>query len=317
MPISKVGGLVAAASRKATRPTWELGGLPVVKRIVITLQQAGVFPIVVVTGVQADEVRYQLAGRGVVFLFNPNYGEPELFDSVRMGLGFLQGRCERVVFCPVNIPLFSAETLQALLCQPGEVVTPSYRERGGHPIVLRNSAIPDILAYGGEGGLRGAIAAMGQRRQWLPVADEGVVLTAHEEEKLAAHLQTHRADFLRPSLRLGLENENEVFNARVKLLLLLIGETHSVRTASGMMALSRSKAWDIINALETALGYPVLTRRQGGQQGSGSDLTPRGLAFLCAFQRYEEQLTALSNEQFTLLRATAVGDAPDAKPPKR
>ena len=78
----------------------------------------------------------------------------------------------------------------------------------------------------------------------------------------------------------------------------MIGVTHSVRTASDMMALSPSKAWNTINKLEAALGYPLIDRRQGGQQGSGSDLTPKGAAFLAAFQRYEEQVLAYSNRQF-------------------
>lgn len=304
MYISKVGGLIAAASQKATRPTLQLGGISVVKRIVLTMQQAGIFPIAVVTGVEADEVKYQLAGRGMVFLFNEDFGEPELFDSVRMGLTFLKDWCERVVFTPVNVPLFSQSTLHALLQAEGEIVTPSWRHRGGHPIVLGNEVIPDILAYGRDQGLRGAIAGMEERRRWVEVEDEGTVLTIHQEEALKAHLQSHEADFLHPYLRLSLEGEEELFNARAKLLLLLVGETHSVRAASEMMALSPSKAWDVLNKLETALGYPILTRRQGGQQGSGSDLTPQGLAFLMAFQRYEEQVLAYSNARFAEMRKT-------------
>ncbi|HNW87378.1 MAG TPA: NTP transferase domain-containing protein [Candidatus Limiplasma sp.] len=302
MFISKVGGLIAAASQKATRPTLQLGGISVVKRIVLTMQQAGVFPIVVVTGVEADEVRYQLAGRGMVFLYNRDFSEPELLDSVRMGLNFLQGRCERVVFTPVNVPLFSQATLRALLAAEGEIVTPSYRKQGGHPIVLDNRVIPDILAYRGRQGLRGAIAGLEKRRRWVEVEDEGVLLTIHQEAALQKHLQAHASDFLHPNLRLSLEGEEELLSARAKLLLLLIGETHSVREASERMALSPSKAWNVINKLEAALGYPVLSRRQGGQQGSGSDLTPEGFAFLVAFQRYEEQVIAFSNARFEAMR---------------
>ena len=298
MFISRVGGLIAAASQKATRPTLRLGSISVIKRIVLTMQQAGVFPIVVVTGVEADEVKYQLAGRGMVFLFNEDYQEPELMDSVRMGLRFLQGRCERVVFTPVNVPLFSQETLHTLLAADGDIITPSYQRRGGHPIVLSDKVLAPLIAYAGENGLRGAIATMDAHRQWVEVEDEGVTLSIHQPAALLAHLKKHESDFLHPYLRLSLEGEEELFNARAKLLLLLIGETHSVRAASEMMALSASKAWDVLNKLEAAVHYPVITRRQGGQQGSGSDLTPEGLPFLIAFQRYEEQVIACSNRYF-------------------
>lgn len=304
MFISKVGGLIAAASQKATKPTLRLGSITVVKRIVLTMQQAGIFPIVVVTGVEADEVKYQLAGRGMVFLYNEEYEDPELLDSVRIGLKFLQDRCERVVFTPVNVPLFSQATIRALLASEGDIVTPSFRRQGGHPIVLSGAVIPFILSYAEGGGLRGAIAAMEERRRWVEVEDEGILLTIHQEAELKEYLARHVNDFLHLYLRASLEGEEELFSARAKLLLLLIGATHSVRTASDMMALSPSKAWNTINKLEAALGYPVIDRRQGGQQGGGSDLTPRGLAFLTAFQRYEERVLSYSNEQFeSILRS--------------
>ena len=146
MYISKFGGLIAAASQKAARPTLELGSITVVKRIVITFQQAGLFPIVVVTGVEANEVKYQLAGRGVVFLHNQEYQDPELLDSVKIGLEFLQNKCERVVFAPSNIPLFAPDTLASLLAQTDDLVTPVYEDRGGHPVVLANGVIPSILS---------------------------------------------------------------------------------------------------------------------------------------------------------------------------
>ena len=301
MVIGTIGGLIAAASQKAAKPNLQLGSISVVKRIVLTMQQAGVFPIVVITGVDADAVRYQLAGRGIVFLHNAAYQEPELMDSIRIGLGFLQDRCERVVFAPVNVPLFLPVTLQQLLAAKGDIVTPSYGHRGGHPVILNNSVIPAILAYRGSDGLRGAIAAMEPQRQWVAVPDEGVTLTIHREPELKAYLDAHRNAFLHPHLQLRLEGEEELFGTRARLLLSLIGITRSVHAASEMMLLSGSKAWRLLNTLETALGYPLITRRQGGRQGSRSELTERGLAFLQAFRHYEDQVLAYGNAQFELL----------------
>lgn len=298
MPISKTGGLIAAASKKATRPTLKLGSITVVQQIVLTFQQAGVFPIVVVTGVEADEVKYSLSGRGVVFLYNEEYQDPELFDSVRIGLDFLKNISERIVFAPVNVPLFTPETLRTLLATPGDIVTPSFNHQGGHPIVLANDTIPDILAYQGNAGLRGALAEMENRRRRVNVSDEGIILNVHQTDVLKEHLEKNKEKFIHPYLRLSLEAEEELINARAKLLLLLIGKTHSVRTASDMMAMSVSKAWNIVNTLEAALGYALITRRKGGRMGSGSDLTPTGLEFLKAFQQYEEDVQEFSNGRF-------------------
>ncbi len=298
MIIGRVGGLIAAASKKASRPTLQLGGISVVERIVLTFQQAGVFPIVVVTGVEADEVKYRLAGRGVVFLHNEEFEDPELIDSVKIGLSFLRGKCERIVFSPVNTPIFRPDTLHALLGTAGEIVTPAYMGRGGHPILFSDTVVPDFLTWRGETGLRGVLASMPQRRTSVAVSDEGILLTIHQQSRLQAYYEEHKAAFLHPRLRLSLEREEELFNARAKLLLLLIGETHSVRTASTMMALSQSKAWDMLNKLEAALGYELITRRKGGTQGSRSDLTQQGLAFLKAWQEYEERVIDCTNGGF-------------------
>lgn len=298
MKISRTGGLIAAASQKASRPTLQLGSITAVQRIVMTFQQVGIFPIAVVTGVEADEVKYRLSGRGVVFLHNSEFQDPELLDSIRLGLGFLQDKCERIAFTPVNVPLFSPSTLRALLSRNGDFVTPVVDGKGGHPIILSNHVIPDILSYGGSGGLRGAMSKIQCSRTRVDVADDGIRLTFHEQAQLEAHLRSHQSDFVQPNVQFTLEQEETIFNVRSKLLLLLIGETHSVRTASDMMAMSISKAWDTLNKLESALGYPLILRRQGGQKGSGSDLTPHGRAFLQAFQAYEERALSESRRAF-------------------
>lgn len=276
----------------------ELGGITVVKRIVLTFQQEGLFPIVVVTGVEADEVKYELAGRGVVFLHNEEFEDPELFESVKMGLSFLQGKCERVAFAPVNVPLFLPSTLRALLNVGDDIAAPAYDGVVGHPVLLSDSVIPDILAWTGDEGLRGAIGSLPSACATVAVDDEGVLHSIHQQDRLREHYEANRAAFLHPRLRLSLEREDDLFDARAKLLLLLIGETHSTRTAASMMALSPSKAWDMLNRLESALGYALITRHKGGVRGSSSELTPEGLGFLKAWQRYEEQVLASANQSF-------------------
>jgi hypothetical protein len=61
MYISRVGGVIAAASKKDAVPLLQVGSISIVKRTVISFQQAGVFPIVIVTGIDEEEVKYQLA----------------------------------------------------------------------------------------------------------------------------------------------------------------------------------------------------------------------------------------------------------------
>ncbi|MFA6844844.1 MAG: NTP transferase domain-containing protein [Sphaerochaetaceae bacterium] len=300
MKISEVGGLIAAASKKATQPLMKIGAISIIKRIVIAFQQAGIFPIVVVTGAQEPEVMYQLSAFGVIFLHNDNNEEPQLFDSVKLGLTYLEDKCDRVVFTPVNVPMFSPVTLNRLIATKGDIITPVFQGRGGHPVVISNVMIQPILSYQGKEGLRGAFNCFTERRIFVEVKDEGILQNVHSEQQLHQRLETYNRELLHPVANLLIEKENPFFNARGKLLLFLISDTASVRKACDMMALSYGKAWEMINALEKELGYPVVNRHQGGFKGGNTELTSQGVAFLDAYQRLEDKVFRYTQKEFEL-----------------
>jgi molybdate transport repressor ModE-like protein len=298
MRISKIGGLIAAASKRDALPMLQVGSIPIIKRIVISFQQAGIFPIVIITGVDEDEVKYQLSNYGVIFISNEQPDHPQLLDSVKIGLRYLQGKCDRVAFAPVNVPMFTPDTLIQLKNTAGEIVTPSYEGVGGHPVLLSESVIPQILSYDGGDGLRGAIRRLEKNRVWVPVGDKGVLTSVHNEEQLRARLAEHNNAILHPVVHMSIERETPFFNARLKLLLFLISDTHNVRKACSAMALSYGKAWEMINRLELELGYSVVERRQGGKHGGNTSLTERGAAFLLAYQRFEEEVFHFAQSRF-------------------
>ncbi len=298
MHISRVGGIIAAASLKTAVPMLQIGSISIVERIVITFQQAGIFPIVIITGADEENLRYQLASYGVIFIPNEQAEAPPLFDSVKIGLRYLQGKCDRVAFTPVNVPMFTPETLTRLRQTEGAAVTPSYDGHAGHPVILSNDIIPQILSYDGENGLRGAISALGDRRVFLSVHDKGILVNVHNEQDLRSQLAEHNHAILHPMVRLSIERENSFFDARLKLLLFLISDTQNVRRACASMGLSYGKAWSMINRLEVELGYRVVTRRQGGRHGGSTLLTEQGTAFLLTYQRYEETVFNFAQDQF-------------------
>lgn len=301
MKISRVGGIIAAASKKAAYPMLQVGSIPIIKRIVLTFQQAGIFPIVVITGTEEYEVKYQLSNQGVIFLRNEQCEAPPLFDSVKIGLSYLQDKCERVAFVPVNVPMFSHDVLKALMDTDGDIITPSYNRKGGHPILLSSKIIPEILAYKGDSGLRGAISALASRRTRVDVDCEGIVLNVHDGNQLQALLEEHNSSLLHPYVQISLEKEALFFNSRLKLLLLLISDSKSVRKACDQMALSHGKAWNMINNLEKELGYPIVDRRHGGKQGGKTELTELGLEFLKAYQNFEDNVFQYTQNEFQRL----------------
>jgi len=76
-------------------------------------------------------------------------------------------------------------------------------------------------------------------------------------------------------------------SSKLLSLLLLIRETQSVRSACSRMQVSYSTAWNMLNAAENELGYPLLLRNKGGPSGTGSLLTPKGQELLNAYEQFE------------------------------
>ena len=82
------------------------------------------------------------------------------------------------------------------------------------------------------------------------------------------------------------------------MLLLLIEETNSVQTACKQIAMSKAKAWDVINNMERSLGFAVVERKQGGSKGGKTRLTEKGKRFLETFMEYELKIRKYAQEQF-------------------
>lgn len=298
MIISRIGGVIAAASKKEALPLLQIGSITIIKRIVLSFQQAGIFPIVIVTGTDELEVKSHLANYDVIFLRNDDFEAPPLFDSVKIGLNYLQDKCERIVFVPVNVPMFSPSTLKLLIDTQGDMVTPTYEGKGGHPVIISTNIIPQLLEYSGDNGLRGAAEALGTRRVLVESNDEGILHSIHNEAQLQENLEKHNKALLHSFVNVNLAKEFTFFSSRTKLLLFLILDTNSVKTASEMMALSLAKAWDMLNKLEKELGYPVVVRRHGGSHGGRTALTDQGIAFLKAYQQFESNIFQYTQNEF-------------------
>ena len=298
MKLSKVGGIIAAASKKVAKPLLQVGEIPIVRRIVITYQQAGIFPIVIITGAEEAEVKKQLSKCGVIFLQNEQAEQPELMESVRIGLRYLAGKCERVAFTPVNVPMFTPTTVSSLMQAEGDLVAPSWHGRGGHPVLLSDRILPQILEYEGPEGLRGAMNACDAKRVWVDVPDPGVLTNVHNETELHARLKEHNSAILHPVLHLRLEQEVPFFSDRLKLLLFLLADTQNMRVSCALAGIAHSKAWEMINTLEHTLDCQIVERARGGKSGGSTRLTEAGMAFYLGFTRFEARVYQFAQEEF-------------------
>ncbi len=280
------------------KPMLNIGSISIAQRVVATFQQAGVEKIVMVTGYNATLLERHLAGNGVVFLRNEAYETTQMFDSVCIGLRYLRDKCGRVLFTPVDIPLFTAATVRKLMETDAPLACPAVDGETGHPTLITASLFDRILSDRGDQGLRGALERCGASVTQVPVEDRGILHDADTPEDYKALLRYHNEQLVRPVLNVELARERVFFDSRAAMLLRLIDETQSVRLACQRMQMSYSSGWNVIRTLEGQLNRTLILRSQGGAGGGKSSLTEDGKLLLRRYDAYADALREKAGDLF-------------------
>lgn len=302
----QIGAVIVAAGMSSRmgdfKPMLNIGSISIAQRLVATFHQAGVTKIAVVTGYNAPLLERHLANSALVFLRNEDYATTQMFDSAKIGLSYMKDKCDRILFTPVDVPLFTAMTVTALIESDAELCCPVCEGQTGHPLLIASSLVDAILSSGGEGGLQGAIARCGADMTQIAVDDPGVLHDADTPADYKALLELHNEQLIRPELWVSLAREKPFFDEKTAMLLALVDETSSVRSACMRMQISYSTGWNIIRALESQLHFPLLERSQGGASGGESRLTEKGKRLVDCYERFAARLrheaTALFDEYF-------------------
>ena len=201
----RTGAVIVAAGMSSRmgdfKPMLKIGAISMVQRVIANYQQAGVFPIVLVTGYCGDELKKHVAGTGVICVHHEAYAATEMLDSAKLGFSYIADKCDRTFFSPVDVPLFTVNTAAKLMRADAAVVKPVHKGRHGHPILLFARVLPELLSAEAEGGLRRVIDAVcggniatvevddDSRAMYFDQAKYGVyvrmalILTILEEEK--------------------------------------------------------------------------------------------------------------------------------------
>ena len=280
------------------KPMLSIGSITIAQRVVAAFHQAGIGTMRRVTGYQAVTLERHLSGSGVIFLRNDHYETTQMFDSVKIGLEYLMDKCDRVLFTPVDVPLFTAETVRRLLASEAALACPVCDDQQGHPLLISAALLPKILSDCGEQGLKGAVSRCGAALTAVAVDDPGTLRDADTPEDYSALVEYHNSQLIRPVVSVSLNREMPFFDRKTAMLLMLIDETSSVRAAGQRMQLSYSSCWNLIHTLESQLNFPLIERTQGGAGGSQSRLTQRGRLLLERFNAYEQKLRDTASELY-------------------
>jgi len=180
--------LAAGLSTRAGR--WKmalpLGDRTVLQRCIDSVRETACH-IWVVTGWQAGRVAALLQGEPKVELVpNPHY-QQGMFSSIQAGLARVQA--PRAFLTPGDYAFIAPAVYDRMLQVQAEVVIPTYRGKKGHPVLLGQIAIAEILALPGDAILRDYIQGRGFAA--LEVEDDGILLdvdTPQDYEALRARL---------------------------------------------------------------------------------------------------------------------------------
>ncbi|MBQ9643412.1 MAG: NTP transferase domain-containing protein [Lachnospiraceae bacterium] len=312
----QTGAVITAAGMSSRmgdfKPMLNIGSISIAQRVVATLRQAGVSKIVMVTGYQALLLERHLAGNGIVFLRNEQYATTQMFDSVRIGLNYIKDKCDRVLFTPVDIPLFTADTVRAMMACEADLACPVCNGETGHPILISCSLIDSLLNDSGENGLHGALSRLSVPMTQIPVEDAGVLHDADTPEDYQELLKFHNQQLIRPVVHLSFARETEFFDENIATLLTLVEETHSVRSACQRMQISYSSGWNALRRLEGQLGMPLVHRTQGGAHGSRSELTENARKLLRYYEQLSDTLRRQAEDLFEVMADQFQADDTDS-----
>lgn len=300
--MTKTGAVIVAAGLSSRmgvfKPLLKLGSMPLIGRVIANFQQAGVFPIVVVTGFRAAELEKQLAKLNVICVRNEAYAQTEMFTSALRGFQFIKDKCDRVFFTPADIPLFTCQTLRRLLATDAEVAKPVCAGRGGHPLLLQTRILDKLAQYQGSGGLRGALAPYGQTMELVAVADEGILIDVDTPGDYQYLVQLHNRTLFRPLVEVALMREGRLFDQDAAMLLQLVAYSGTVKEACERIGISYSKGWKLLASLEANLGFPLLERQPGGESGGTSILTKAGADLLASYEAYLNSVRNYAEQHF-------------------
>lgn len=151
-----VGGVLLAAgsgSRMGHRPKGllELGGVPLIRRMLIALSGAGLDEVVVVLGEHAEHLEPVVQDFPVTLVRNPKPAEGQV-SSLRLGLAALSPKIDAVMVALADQPLLGAQDLNDLIGaykkrpEGTQVVVPTVDGLPGNPVMFSAEVKDAVLA---------------------------------------------------------------------------------------------------------------------------------------------------------------------------
>jgi molybdenum cofactor cytidylyltransferase len=157
----------------------QLGGQPMVRRVVARVCAAGLEQVVVVVGAHATAVKQALRDLPVDIVANLAWSEG-LSTSLRAGLDALQPGIQAAIIVLADQPALTPALLQALVARyrttGALVVAPFYQGQRGNPVLFDRGLYHELQAVRGDRGARDLLARYHDRLERVEIDDPTFLL---------------------------------------------------------------------------------------------------------------------------------------------
>jgi molybdenum cofactor cytidylyltransferase len=186
--------LILAAGRGTrvggTKGLLDLGGTPLLTRVLDEVAASAVARAIVVLGAEAERVLPLTRRPDVHALYNPDFRSEQLL-SLRVALKALPAAARAFLIHPVDHCLVRREHLDALVAAFGAadpataIVRPRHGGQWGHPVLYAAPYAAEILALGPTESARTVYRAHLDRVIGVDVPDDGCLFDLDTPEDLA------------------------------------------------------------------------------------------------------------------------------------
>ena len=217
MIMKSVAGIVLAAGASSRfgqfKQLLDWGGVSLLAHVADVALAAGLEPVIVVLGCQAETIHIALGARPVQVAMNWRW-EEGLSTSVQTGLAALPPATEAAIFLQCDQPLITPDLLRALVARFEEgdtpIVRPTHAGRPGTPVLFARRLFPELATVSGDEGGRSLLVRYASEVATVKVADPDVLadvdtpadyerLKAYSPQSPTSNLQSPISNFQAPS----------------------------------------------------------------------------------------------------------------------
>lgn len=179
-----IAGVVLASgmSRRfgaANKLLMPIEGEPMVRRTVRAYVEAGLQPVIVVVGYEAERVAGALAELPVQIVHNPEFAQGQS-RALRRGVAALPSEVGAAVIGVADQPFLTLDVLQALIHRyrvtPAVVVASRYAGQRGNPVLFARDVFAELGQVEGDRGGRAVLQAHESEIAWADFGDARLAL---------------------------------------------------------------------------------------------------------------------------------------------